>query len=93
MSTTTPVDQQAREDLYTAMMLLEMHDTDMFIEPDAACALVVAAHAIIQNLAQRMQGNPATQLDMINQTLAAVWTRVALADATGSAAGVRDVSK
>jgi hypothetical protein len=75
---TTPADHQTIEDLYTAMMLLEMHDTDMFKEPEAACALVVAAHVIIQNVAQRMQGNPATQLDLINETLAKVWTKVAL---------------
>ena len=56
MATTTPADHQTIEDLYSAMMLLEMHGTDMFSEPDADCALVVAAHAIIQNVAQRMQG-------------------------------------
>ena len=94
MATTTPADHQTIEDLYSAMMLLEMHGTDMFSEPDADCALVVAAHAIIQNVAQRMQGNPPTQLDVINETLAIVWTRVALSDATGPAAtGVTDVSK
>ena len=80
---TTPADHQTIEDLYTAMMLLEMHDTDMFSEPDADCALVVAAHAIIQNVAARIHGRPATQLEMVNETLAIVWTRVALADATG----------
>lgn len=93
MATTTPAAQTV-DDLYTAMMLLEMHGTSMFSEPDADCALVVAAHAIIQNMAARMQGRPATQLDVINETLAIVWTRVALADATGPAAtGVSDVSK
>lgn len=90
----TNADAQTVDDFYTAMMLLEMHGTDMFSEPDAACALVVAAHAIIQNMAARMQGRPATQLEMINETLAIVWTKVALADATGpTSAGVRDVSK
>lgn len=78
MATTTPADHQTLEDLSTVMMLLEMHHTDMFSKPDEVCALVWASQSIIQNIAARIEGRPATQLDLINETLGKVWTKVAL---------------
>ena len=78
MATTTPADHQTLEDLSTVMMLLEMHSTNMFSEPDEVRTLVWASQSIIQNIAARMQGRPATQLDLINETLTKVWTKVAL---------------
>jgi hypothetical protein len=84
MSTTTPADQQTLEDLSTAMMLLEMHGKSMFSEPDQDCYLKWAAQSIIQNIAARMQGWPATQLEMISETLEMFWEKVALDIATGT---------
>lgn len=74
---------RALHDLHTAMMLLEMHGTEMFNEQDADAGLVVGAHAIIQNVCAAMQGRPGTQYDVIAETLAIVWARVAIADAQG----------
>lgn len=69
------------ESLNAALMLLEMHNTSMFQDEGATAGLIVAAHAIIQNACALMQGRPITQEDVISETLAIVWARVAIADA------------
>lgn len=70
-------------DLHTAMMLLEMHGTEMFGDKDAEAWLIVGAHQIIQRVSQSMQGSPETGGEVIAETLAIVWSRVAIADAKG----------
>lgn len=81
MTNPNVITSEVLNDLQTAMMLLEMHGTEMFSDEDANSGLVVGAHAIIQHVCQTIQGRPQTQGELIAETLAIVWARVAIADA------------
>lgn len=83
MNTEKPGLSDALEFCQTAMMLLEMYGSKMFDDPDADAGLIVGAHAVIQNVLAVLQGKPLTQGELIAETLAIVWARVAIADAKG----------
>lgn len=74
---------QIAEDLATAMMLIEM-TYDKRFSVDCPYDLVAAAHAIIQNVRSSLVGCQPSQLELINATLAYVWSRVHISDAAHS---------